>query len=179
MLLLCLMRVLIVPIFLFCNVQPRHNLPVIFHQDWIPIVSMAVFAISNGYLGTLCMMYGPQWVSANQREFCLIVISQGCLRREPGAGRCHDVLPSLTRFGSRCCLLIITRETRVKLVSCFSWLFFFFHVPNFNIYFFIRISVSQLLFRRHEAMLDFYEFNIKILSCIIFFMLYECSWFNL
>ncbi|ELT88134.1 hypothetical protein CAPTEDRAFT_221180 [Capitella teleta] len=75
MLLLCLMRVLIVPIFLFCNVQPRHNLPVIFHQDWIPIVSMAVFAISNGYLGTLCMMYGPQAASGENLELAGAMMS--------------------------------------------------------------------------------------------------------
>ena len=61
MLLLSLLRILIVPIFLLCNVQPRPNhIPVIFLEDWMPILAMAIFAFSNGYLGTLCMMYGPR-----------------------------------------------------------------------------------------------------------------------
>jgi solute carrier family 29 (equilibrative nucleoside transporter), member 1/2/3 len=55
-----LLRVGLIPIFMFCNVQPRSHLPVVFNHDAVPIVAMFVFALSNGYFGTLCMMYGPR-----------------------------------------------------------------------------------------------------------------------
>lgn len=55
-----IVRVVFVPLFLLCNVQPRSHLPVVFTNDIAPIIFMWLFAMSNGYLGTLCMMYGPR-----------------------------------------------------------------------------------------------------------------------
>ncbi len=60
MLLISVCRFVFIPLFLFCNVSPRHNLPVLFKSDVAPCIIMMFFAISNGYFGTLCMMYGPQ-----------------------------------------------------------------------------------------------------------------------
>jgi equilibrative nucleoside transporter 1/2/3 len=57
---LCFVRVVFLPLFFFCNAQPRgDNAPVAFNEDAYYIVFMALFGISNGYLGSLCMMYGP------------------------------------------------------------------------------------------------------------------------
>ena len=55
---LCILRIVFLPLFAFCNALPRSS-TVFFHGDYYPIVFMALFAISNGYLGSLCMMYGP------------------------------------------------------------------------------------------------------------------------
>ena len=56
---LCFLRIIFLPLFAFCNALPRRNAPVFFDADYFPIVFMMLFAISNGYLGNLCMMYGP------------------------------------------------------------------------------------------------------------------------
>lgn len=65
---LSLLRVVFIPVFLLCNVRPRHHLPYLIHNDYVPLVSMVVFAFSNGYLGTLCMMYGPSMVALDRME---------------------------------------------------------------------------------------------------------------
>lgn len=53
-------RVIFVPLFMFCNVQPRYNLPVYFSHDGWFIAFMILFAFSNGYLASLCMCFGPK-----------------------------------------------------------------------------------------------------------------------
>ncbi|XP_014663897.1 PREDICTED: equilibrative nucleoside transporter 1-like isoform X2 [Priapulus caudatus] len=58
--LLCILRVGFIPLFLLCNIQPRGTIPVIFNTDIYPVVFMLLFATTNGYLASLCMMYGPQ-----------------------------------------------------------------------------------------------------------------------
>ncbi|KAG5278549.1 hypothetical protein AALO_G00100170 [Alosa alosa] len=65
-LLLC--RVIFVPLFMLCNVQPRYNLPVYFHHDAWFIVFMILFAFSNGYLASLCMCFGPKKVAPHEAE---------------------------------------------------------------------------------------------------------------
>uniref|UniRef100_A0A4W4E646 Solute carrier family 29 member 1b n=1 Tax=Electrophorus electricus TaxID=8005 RepID=A0A4W4E646_ELEEL len=65
---LLLLRVLFVPLFMLCNVQPRYNLSVVFAHDAWFIVFMITFAFSNGYLVSLCMCYGPKKVAANEAE---------------------------------------------------------------------------------------------------------------
>lgn len=70
-------RVIFVPLFLFCNVSGS-QLPVLFRSDAFPIIFMILFALSNGYLSTLSMMFGPTMVSARHSNlagtimiFCL------------------------------------------------------------------------------------------------------------
>ena len=55
-------RVIFFPLFLFCNISGS-QLPVLFKSDAWPIIFMALFAFSNGYLSTLAMMFGPTMVS--------------------------------------------------------------------------------------------------------------------
>lgn len=61
-------RVIFVPLFMLCNVQPRYNLPIFFEHDAWFIVFMIVFAFSNGYLASLCMCFGPKKVAVHGAE---------------------------------------------------------------------------------------------------------------
>ncbi|XP_044200497.1 equilibrative nucleoside transporter 1-like [Thunnus albacares] len=61
-------RIVFVPLFMLCNVQPRLHLPVFFHHDTWFIVFMVLFAFSNGYLASLCMCYGPKKVLPHEAE---------------------------------------------------------------------------------------------------------------
>uniref|UniRef100_A0A8D3C2I1 Equilibrative nucleoside transporter 1-like n=1 Tax=Scophthalmus maximus TaxID=52904 RepID=A0A8D3C2I1_SCOMX len=61
-------RLLFVPLFMLCNVQPRVLLPIFFHHDGFFIVFMIFFAFSNGYLASLCMCYGPKNVLPHEAE---------------------------------------------------------------------------------------------------------------
>ncbi|XP_051528449.1 equilibrative nucleoside transporter 1-like isoform X4 [Myxocyprinus asiaticus] len=65
---LLLARVLFVPLFMLCNVQPRYNLPVYFTHDGWFIAFMVLFAFSNGYLASLCMCFGPKKVDPSEAE---------------------------------------------------------------------------------------------------------------
>lgn len=65
---LCASRLVFVPLFMLCNVQPRHYLPVWFDHDAWYIIFMIVFAFSNGYLASLCMCFGPKKVAQHEAE---------------------------------------------------------------------------------------------------------------
>ncbi|TDH01461.1 hypothetical protein EPR50_G00180360 [Perca flavescens] len=62
------LRVVFVPLFMLCNVQPRHYLPVPFGHDAWYILFMIFFSFSNGYLASLCMCFGPKKVSQHEAE---------------------------------------------------------------------------------------------------------------
>ncbi|XP_067278003.1 equilibrative nucleoside transporter 1a [Pseudorasbora parva] len=61
-------RVLFIPLFILCNVQPRHYIPVVFEHDAWYIIFMIFFSFSNGYLASLCMCFGPKKVSQHEAE---------------------------------------------------------------------------------------------------------------
>ncbi|XP_047221589.1 equilibrative nucleoside transporter 1-like isoform X3 [Girardinichthys multiradiatus] len=61
-------RVLFIPLFMLCNVQPRLHLPVFFQHDGFFIAFIVLFAFSNGYLASLCMCYGPKNVLPHEAE---------------------------------------------------------------------------------------------------------------
>ncbi|NWV54669.1 S29A1 protein, partial [Daphoenositta chrysoptera] len=63
-----ILRVIFVPLFMLCNVQPRSYLPVVFSHDAWYIIFMIFFSISNGYLASLCMCFGPKKVLAHEAE---------------------------------------------------------------------------------------------------------------
>uniref|UniRef100_A0A8C5NDA9 Equilibrative nucleoside transporter 1-like n=1 Tax=Gouania willdenowi TaxID=441366 RepID=A0A8C5NDA9_GOUWI len=65
--LVCL-RVVFIPLFMLCNVEPRHYLPVLFHHDAWYIIFMIFFSFSNGYLASLCMCFGPKKVKQHEAE---------------------------------------------------------------------------------------------------------------
>ncbi|TNN74236.1 Equilibrative nucleoside transporter 1 [Liparis tanakae] len=62
------LRVVFIPLFMLCNVLPRHYLPVLFDHDSWYIIFMILFAFSNGYLASLCMCFGPKKVPPHEAE---------------------------------------------------------------------------------------------------------------
>ncbi|XP_060896047.1 equilibrative nucleoside transporter 1-like [Labrus mixtus] len=62
------LRVIFIPLFMLCNVQPRYYLPVLFSHDAWYIIFMIFFSFSNGYLASLCMCFGPKKVSQHEAE---------------------------------------------------------------------------------------------------------------
>ncbi|XP_059421703.1 equilibrative nucleoside transporter 1-like isoform X2 [Carassius carassius] len=65
---LVIARLVFVPLFMLCNVQPRVLLPVVFAHDAWYIIFMILFSFSNGYLASLCMCFGPKKVSQHEAE---------------------------------------------------------------------------------------------------------------
>ncbi|XP_034008280.1 equilibrative nucleoside transporter 1-like [Trematomus bernacchii] len=62
------LRIVFIPLFMLCNVQPRNFLPVLFAHDAWYIFFMIFFAFSNGYLASLCMCFGPKKVPQHEAE---------------------------------------------------------------------------------------------------------------
>ncbi|ROI80408.1 Equilibrative nucleoside transporter 1 [Anabarilius grahami] len=65
---LVIARMVFIPLFVLCNVQPRYYLPVLFSHDAWYIIFMILFSFSNGYLASLCMCFGPKKVSQHEAE---------------------------------------------------------------------------------------------------------------
>ncbi|KAG8123418.1 hypothetical protein E2320_018893 [Naja naja] len=65
---LVVIRLIFIPLFMLCNVQPRNYLPVIFAHDAWYLIFMPLFSISNGYLASLCMCFGPKKVLSHEAE---------------------------------------------------------------------------------------------------------------
>ncbi|CAL1531644.1 unnamed protein product [Lymnaea stagnalis] len=54
-----ILRIGFIPLLMLCNVQPREYLPLVLNNDAYPIVLISLLGLTNGYLGTLCMSFGP------------------------------------------------------------------------------------------------------------------------
>uniref|UniRef100_H2ZTM4 Solute carrier family 29 member 2 n=1 Tax=Latimeria chalumnae TaxID=7897 RepID=H2ZTM4_LATCH len=61
-------RIVFIPLFMLCNVQNRSHLPVLFLNDAWFLVFMLLFSLSNGYLVSLIMCYGPMKVLPHEAE---------------------------------------------------------------------------------------------------------------
>lgn len=73
---LVLLRTGLVPLFVFCNYQPRvHLQTVVFLSDIYPILFSSLLGFSNGYLSTLALIYGPKIVSRELAEATGVVMS--------------------------------------------------------------------------------------------------------
>ena len=59
---LSILRLVLLPLLLLCNIQPshRHVTTVLFQSDVVYSVFMALFSLSNGYVGSICMQRAPQ-----------------------------------------------------------------------------------------------------------------------
>ena len=59
---LSILRFVFLPLFLFCNVDPENRglTSVLFESDTAYIIIMMLFSITNGYVGSICMISGPQ-----------------------------------------------------------------------------------------------------------------------
>uniref|UniRef100_A0A8C0GJI8 Solute carrier family 29 member 3 n=1 Tax=Chelonoidis abingdonii TaxID=106734 RepID=A0A8C0GJI8_CHEAB len=73
---LVLLRTLSLPLFMLCNYQPRiHIKMVIFNRDVYPAVFIALLGLSNGYLGTLAIIYGPKILPKELAEATGVVMT--------------------------------------------------------------------------------------------------------
>lgn len=73
---LVLLRTCLVPLFVFCNFQPRvHLRTVAFRSDLYPVLFTSLLGLSNGYLSTLALMYGPKIVPRELAEATGVVMS--------------------------------------------------------------------------------------------------------
>lgn len=73
---LVLSRTVLVPLLMFCNYQPRDHLhTVLFSHDLFPVFFICLLGITNGYLGTLPMIYGPKVVPRDLAEPTGVVMS--------------------------------------------------------------------------------------------------------
>ncbi|EDQ85685.1 uncharacterized protein MONBRDRAFT_34097 [Monosiga brevicollis MX1] len=76
-----LARVLFVPLFALCNVANADY--VLFKNDAFPALFMLAVGISNGYLGTMCMMIAPSLVPPGDAEsvgqFSVLLLNLGLL----------------------------------------------------------------------------------------------------
>jgi equilibrative nucleoside transporter 1/2/3 len=63
-----LWRLIFIPALLLCEVEGS-SLPHLLRNDAFPYLIIAFLALTNGFLGSLCMMYGPQLVSPEESEF--------------------------------------------------------------------------------------------------------------
>jgi len=61
------LRVVFIPLFLMCN-NNLEAMPDYFENDGFYIAIMLLFSISNGYLSSLCMMFGPGLVDEKDAE---------------------------------------------------------------------------------------------------------------
>ncbi|XP_074531871.1 equilibrative nucleoside transporter 3 [Halichoeres trimaculatus] len=69
-------RSIMVPLLVLCNYQPRdHIQTVLFTHDVYPVVFNCLLGLSNGYLGTLPMIYGPKVVPRELAEATGVVMS--------------------------------------------------------------------------------------------------------
>ncbi|TWW78715.1 equilibrative nucleoside transporter 3 [Takifugu flavidus] len=74
--LLVLCRSIMVPLLMLCNYQPRvHLRTVFFTHDVYPVIFNCLLGLSNGYLGTLPMIYGPKVVPRELAEATGVVMS--------------------------------------------------------------------------------------------------------
>uniref|UniRef100_A0A8D0HJW7 Solute carrier family 29 member 3 n=1 Tax=Sphenodon punctatus TaxID=8508 RepID=A0A8D0HJW7_SPHPU len=73
---LVLLRTFLLPLFMFCNYQPRtHIKRVFFNRDVYPAVFIIFLGLSNGYLGTLAIIYGPKIMSKELAEATGVVMT--------------------------------------------------------------------------------------------------------
>ncbi|KFV05948.1 Equilibrative nucleoside transporter 3, partial [Tauraco erythrolophus] len=73
---LVLLRTIFLPLFILSNYQPRaHIRTVVFNQDVYPVVFTALLGLSNGYLGTLVIVYGPKIVPKELAEAAGLVMT--------------------------------------------------------------------------------------------------------
>lgn len=69
-------RTALVPLFMFCNYQPRYHLhQIFFTHDIFPVLFVCLLGLSNGYLGTLSMIYGPKVVPRDLAEQAGVIMS--------------------------------------------------------------------------------------------------------
>ncbi len=99
LLFMTLSRLFFVPLFLYCNIVTDHpqSRNVIFQSDADFIIFMALFAVSNGYIGNICMLFGPQKTDDREKKesIALVLIAGLVLGTGIGSFLSYPVVSSL------------------------------------------------------------------------------------
>lgn len=74
LLILCIVRLIFIPLLMLCNVQPRTS-AVVFHSDIFPVVFILLLGLTNGHFSTLAMMYGSSSVTEEYAESTGAILS--------------------------------------------------------------------------------------------------------
>uniref|UniRef100_A0A8C5SSX7 Solute carrier family 29 member 2 n=1 Tax=Laticauda laticaudata TaxID=8630 RepID=A0A8C5SSX7_LATLA len=69
------LRVFLIPLFLFCNIQKQTEWLVLFRHDAWFVVLMVVFSLSNGYFVSLTMCLAPKQVQPEESELAGAVMT--------------------------------------------------------------------------------------------------------
>ena len=64
--LISILRIVFIPLYLLCNIRGRGA--VIASDFFYLIIVQFLFGLTNGYLGSTCMIGASQWVEADERE---------------------------------------------------------------------------------------------------------------
>ena len=68
------LRLAFIPLFMLCNVSvANRNSEVVFYSDWVYIIFMFLFGLSNGYIGNIAQMFGPKAVNTDNNQVCSTV----------------------------------------------------------------------------------------------------------
>ncbi|NXG28893.1 S29A3 protein, partial [Dromaius novaehollandiae] len=73
---LVLLRTVLLPLFILSNYQPRTRIKtVVFDRDVYPVAFTVLLGLSNGYLGTLAIIYGPKIMPKELAEAAGVVMT--------------------------------------------------------------------------------------------------------
>jgi len=69
-LLLSIVRLAFIPLFLFCNAAPKNRIltEVYFESDAAYLVFNAILAVTNGYIGSIALMFGPKMLERSEDQ---------------------------------------------------------------------------------------------------------------
>ncbi|VDM30282.1 unnamed protein product [Hydatigera taeniaeformis] len=71
---LAIVRAILVPLAMLCNIPSQH-IPTVFYHDSIPIILVILLGLTNGYFVALAVSYAPRYASAGNEEGCGIATS--------------------------------------------------------------------------------------------------------
>ncbi|GFO35226.1 equilibrative nucleoside transporter [Plakobranchus ocellatus] len=75
LLFLSILRIAFIPLLMLCNAQPRSHLDVILGDDAYPIILISAMGLTNGYISTLAMSFGPLSVEDRYLEGAGIMLA--------------------------------------------------------------------------------------------------------
>ncbi|KAJ8917736.1 hypothetical protein NQ315_005185 [Exocentrus adspersus] len=68
-------RLALFPLIIFCNLQPRNNLPVVFDDDSYFIIFFILFAVLGGYLMNVVIIVVPKYCEPNERTMGTVLVA--------------------------------------------------------------------------------------------------------
>ncbi|KAJ8917712.1 hypothetical protein NQ315_005161 [Exocentrus adspersus] len=67
-------RIALFPLILFCNIQPRNHLPVVFQNDTFFIIFVILLAITGGYIGNMAIFVIPDLTEPEEKPIGMLLI---------------------------------------------------------------------------------------------------------